>query len=373
MLKALHDFEFEGHRPQVTGYYFEDWGGAEFLAYFEHAKKLRREGHIQCSRAHNGDPAGEAACMLEVDKKYCATSRQAHQNWMDKTEAHVQRFARRFDRVCASYIATGGEIAAEGYEYAAKYAKEIKFPPGDAEGQREMADLNERYRDVVANAVGDADNGPAGHVRYQERTFENYSNNAKLSLESYKRWIEEQCQPVDARALEQIIEEYRKAVRDMLLERLLRDLNVSWDPNANCTFSVGKWFSANIDIDGNVKTKGKWSPYKKAFDGSPSFDLGNKFKFDIKDARYVTVSVGHDASKGYGPFTGKAGINAGVQYDTQTGTVTYPVDINASLGIGVKTKFRGQEFGISCVPGSLKAKFDARTVAKDVMDYWNAL
>jgi hypothetical protein len=159
----------------------------------------------------------------------------------------------------------------------------------------------------------------------------------------------------------------------MLLDRLVRDLNVSWDPNADCTFSMGKWISVKVDIDGNVDVKGKWSPLKKAFDGSPTFNVNDKFKFDIKDARHITASVTGERSKNYGPFTGKGTINVGVTYDTKTGQTSFPVSIDSKLGVGYKAKYKGQDFGVTCYPGSLKAKFDARVVAKDVMDLVNAL
>ena len=158
----------------------------------------------------------------------------------------------------------------------------------------------------------------------------------------------------------------------MLLERLIRDLNVSWNPNADCNFSMGKWISIKVDIDGNVDVKGKWSPYKKAFDGSPTFDVNKNFKFEIKDSRHVVVTASADKSMNTGIFNGKAGINVGVSYDTQTGQTSYPVSIGGKLGVGFKKKVGGQEFGLNCYPGELKAKFDARVVAKDVMDYLRA-
>jgi hypothetical protein len=210
-------------------------------------------------------------------------------------------------------------------------------------------------------------------MRYEEQTYQRYKQDAEETIASYKMWIEEICQPVDMRVLEALLEEHRAAVRAMLLDRLIRDLNVSWDPNADCSFSMGKWISVKIDIDGNVDVKGKWSPLKKAFDGSPTFNVNDKFKFDINDARHITATATLEKSKNFGPFTGKGGINVGVSHDTQTGQTTYPVSIDTKLGVGYKAKYKGQDFGVTCYPGSLKAKFDARVVAKDVMDLVNAL
>jgi hypothetical protein len=249
----------------------------------------------------------------------------------------------------------------------------MNVAPTDTGGRDQVREINERYRKIVANAVGDGDGGPAAQLRDQEQTYLRYKESAEVTIAQYKRDIEEMCQPVDARALEALLEEHRAAVRAMLLERLLRDLNVRWDPNADCTFSMGKWISVKIDIDGNVDIKGKWSPYKKAFDGSPTFNVNDNFKFDIKDARHVTATASVDQSKNYGPFTGKGSINVGVTYDTETGQTTYPVKIEGKLGVGYKAKYKGQDFGVTCFPGSLKANFDARVVAKDVMDLYNAL
>ncbi len=372
MLGELRRFEYEGHKAGVSGYRLDDWYGAEFHAYFTYAGAKRSDGHGDCMRRFNEADAAKA-CMLEVDKKYCATVRKLHENWMNGTEAHVQMFARRFDAEASYALQVAGEIAADAYEYASKYAKEMKVASNDAAGQQFVREINEKYLNVVANAVGDGDNGPAQRLRIQERDYQIDRQNADIEIASYKRWIEETCQPVDARALEALLEEHRSAVRSMLLERLIRDLNVSWDPNADCSFSMGKWISVKVDIDGNVDIKGKWSPLKKAFDGSPTFNVTDKFKFDIKDARHITASVTAEKSKNYGPFTGKGSINVGVSVDTQTGQVSYPVNIESKLGVGYKAKYKGQDFGVTCFPGSLKAKFDARVVAKDVMDLYNAL
>jgi hypothetical protein len=372
MLKALRDFEYEGVKHGVSGYRLEDWYGAEFYTYFDYAGKKRREGHGDCMRRYN-DSAAIDACILEVDKKYCATVRKLHENWMNGTEGHTQMFGRRFDGEASFVLQEAGEVAADAYEFASKYAKQMNVAPNDSAGQQYVREINERYRNIVANAVGDGDGGPAEHMRYEEQTYQLYKQNAETAIASYKQWIEEICQPVDARALEALLEEHRAAVRQMLLERLMRDLNVSWDPNADCSFSMGKWISVKIDIDGNVDVKGKWSPLKKAFDGSPTFNVNDKFKFDIKDARHITATASVDKSKNYGPFTGKGSINVGISHDTQTGETTFPVKIEGKLGVGYKAKYKGQDFGVTCYPGSLKANFDARVVAKDVMDLYNAL
>ncbi|MEX2244122.1 MAG: hypothetical protein WD716_09790 [Fimbriimonadaceae bacterium] len=372
MLKALRDFEYEGVKHQVSGYRLEDWYGAEFYTFFDYAGQKRREGHGDCMRRYSDSPSIDA-CILEVDKKYCATVRKLHENWMNGTEGHAQMIGRRFDGEASFVLQQAGEIAADAFEFASKYAKQMNVAPNDSAGQQFVRELNQKYNAVVANAVGDGTNGPAERMRFQENWYQIDKQNAETAITSYKQWIEEKCQPVDQRALEALLEEHRDAVRSMLLERLIRDLNVSWDPNADCSFSMGKWISVKIDIDGNVDVKGKWSPLKKAFDGSPTFNVNDKFKFDVKDARHITATATLEQSKNYGPFTGKGGINVGVSHDTQTGETTYPVKIEGKLGVGYKAKYRGQDFGVTCFPGSLKADFDARVVAKDVMDLYNAL
>jgi len=372
MLKALREFEYEGEHASVSGYRLEDWYGAEFLAYFRYAGKKRRDGHGDCMRRYN-DSAAIDACILEVDKKYCATVRKLHENWMNGTEGHAQMFGRRFDGEASFVLQQAGEVAADAFEFASKYAKQMNVAPNDAAGQQYLREMNEKYRNLVADAVGDGTGGPAERMRFQENWYQLDKQNAEASIASYKEWIEEICQPVDARALEALLEEHRNAVRAMLLDRLIRDLNVSWDPNADCSFSMGKWISVKIDIDGNVDVKGKWSPLKKAFDGSPTFDVNDKFKFDIKDARHITATATLEQSKNYGPFTGKGGINVGVSHDTQTGETTFPVSIEGKLGVGYKANYRGQEFGVTCFPGSLKADFDARVVARDIIDLYYAL
>ena len=37
--------------------------------------------------------------------------------------------------------------------------------------------------------------------------------------------------------------------------------------------------------------------------------------------------------------------------------------------IGLQKTIKGQKYGVACYPGELRAKFDARIVAKDAMDY----
>ena len=372
MLKALRDFEYEGVKHQVSGYRLEDWHGAEFYTFFDYAGKMRRQGHGDCMRRFNDSPSIDA-CILEVDKKYCATVRKLHENWMNGTEGHTQMIGRRFDGEVSFILQQAGEVAADAFDFAAKYAKLMNVAPNDSAGRQSVRELNEKYREVVANAVGDGRGGPAENMRYQEQTYLRYKESAETTIAQYKQDIERMCQPVDARALEALLEEHRNAVRSMLLERLLRDLNVSWNPNADCSFSMGKWISVKIDIDGNVEVKGKWSPYQKAFEGSPTFNVNDNFKFDIKDARHITATASVDQSKNYGPFTGKGSINVGVSHDTQTGQTTYPVKIEGKLGVGYKAKYKGQDFGVTCFPGSLKANFDARVVAKDVMDLYNSL
>jgi len=123
------------------------------------------------------------------------------------------------------------------------------------------------------------------------------------------------------------------------------------DPNAKCSLSCGKWISITVDIDNNVKFGGKWEPYKKAFEGSPTWDLGKYFKSGIKDGRYVVVNLSADQSGNYGPFTGKAGVTAGMQVDPRTGKIDLPVAASAKLGFGYKKKVgimgRQEEIGFT--------------------------
>jgi hypothetical protein len=372
-LKRLRDYEFDGTQLKIPGYTHDGWAGAYFHAIYTFAQKKRHEGHVACGQAHRSDPGAEERCRLEVDKKYCATVRKLHENWMNETEAHVQTIGRRFDRVASGMLVGAGEVAGDAFRYASKYTKFMNVAPSDTAGQGYVREINDTYRQIVADAVGDGMGGPSEVVRNYSRTYQIYKQNAETTIATYGRNIEEQCQPVDQRALEQLLEEQKEAVRQMLLERLIRDLNVSWNPNANCTFSMGKWISLKVDIDGNTEVKGKWSPYQKAFEGSPTFNVGDNFKFDIKDTRYISATAGIDKTRNMGPFTGSGGVNVGIQYDTKTGTVTYPVSINTKLGVGYKRKVGGQDFGFTCYPGELKSKFDARVIAKDVMDLYNAL
>jgi hypothetical protein len=362
VVRALEDFKYKDVAIRVPGYYFENWGGAYFINLYTYAGDQRREQHGDCMRRHRGNFEAEKACQIEVDKKYCATVRRLHADWLSETVRLHEKLGRRFDGVAAAMLVSAGDEVDDAFRYAAKYAKEMKVKPGDVrgpewmrqlnrQGQEWVRDLNKRYRDLVAQAVGEGDGGPAARIRHEAETYRMYKQNAETSIGQYGNDIAERCEPVDRKVFEQLLEEQRKATSEMLLERLIRDLNAEWDPNAKCSLSCGKWISITVDIDNNVKFGGKWEPYKKAFEGSPTWDLGKYFKSGIKDGRYVVVNLSADQSGNYGPFTGKAGVTAGMQVDPRTGKIDLPVSASAKLGFGFKKKVgvmgRQEEIGFT--------------------------
>ncbi|MEX2244124.1 MAG: hypothetical protein WD716_09800 [Fimbriimonadaceae bacterium] len=373
VVKSLRDFEYMGSTGGTNGSDFQDWGGSYFKVMFDYAGVQKRVENDNCGVRNRGNPEAEKACRLAVDIKYCTTVRELHRGWMDETESFVQRLGRRFDGVATSVLVDAGGVGADAFAFASKWMKQMNVAPTDTIGKDMVADLNTRYRQIVDNALGAGEDGPAHMLRIQEEAYQVKKQNSEADVAMYKENIESICEPVDLRALEQLMEEHRRAVREMLFERLIKDLNVSWDPNANCTFSMGKWISVKVDIDGNVDVKGKWSPYKKAFDGSPTFEIGDKFKLNIEDISTLSGSVSAEHNKSSGIFTGGGEINVGVSRDPQTGQTTFPVKIEGKLGVGYKTTSRGQEFGVTCYPGSLKADFDARVVARDIIDLYYAL
>lgn len=383
IIKGLEDFEYQGEKARSGGYHWENWGGARFYTFHEHAKKMRRLGHVECGR-RNRDLAAEEACQLEVDKRYCVTARQLHAEWMTTTEALHEKLGRRFDQVAAAALIEAGAEVEDAFLFAEKYAKEMNVKQGTIQGpamvqdlnrqyQQWVAEMNKQYTNLVQIAVGNGDGGPSANMKYQAETYSGYRTAAESAIRAEKEIIERTCQPVDQRALLQLIEEQKKAVSDMLLERLLRDLNARWNPNANCTLSVGKWFSMTIDIDGNTKFGGKWAPYKKAFDGSPTFDGPGNSKINLSE-KSLSWTASKEYSKSGGIFTGKAGVTGGASIDPKTGKLSFPVNVSAKLGLGFKGKTRGgQEFGLTCFPGEFEAKFDARVIAQDAINYAKSL
>lgn len=350
MIRARRDFAVGDVALVCGGYTWEDWGGAAFRTLFTVAGDRRREGRDGCARTHRGDLAAEEACKLEVDKRYCATVRQLHAEWANVTEALHLRLASRFDRAAAAVLMRAGNEVADAYAFASNVAKEMNVKPGavqgpawlqeaNRQGQESLKALNEQYRRLVDMSVRNGSGGPAARLDREARTFQIYRDNAGTALESYKSRIEETCEPVDRKVLEQLVGEHRKAVSEMLWDKLVKDLNAEWDPNASCTLGVGKWFQASIDIEGKKSFGGKWALGKRAFSQGESLEIGRNYKSNwSKEGDFNGVSVTVEGAGKAGGATGKAGITAGVQWNEKSGGWDFPVEVSGTVGLGYKSK-----------------------------------
>jgi hypothetical protein len=385
MLKQLRDFEFAGIALKTSGYKHEDWGGAQFYTFYRHAEKLRSDGHRQCFQTYPSNQEALDRCVLEVDQKYCATVRSLHENWMNTTEGLVQKLGRNYDNAASAELIQAGAYAEEAYNYAVKYAKGMNVQPGAGTGsafarqmnkqaQEWVAELNKLFVETVHMAVGSGDGGAAQQVKEEGERYQLYRANAETAIGQYKRTIEEMCQPVDQRVLEQLLEEHRRAVSAMLLERLLRDFNAKWNPNANCNFKVGKWFSMNVDIDGNVEFGGRWGNMLKAMGGEKLvFEGPGSSKIDLNE-KSIGWTAKKEVERNGGIFTGSGEVTGGIAIDPKTGQVSFPVKVEAKLGVGFKRKTKdGTEYEFSCYPGEFEAKFDVRVIAADAAKYLQSL
>lgn len=376
MFRALKDFEYKGNKANVIGGWLDDFGGAPFDAYCQQSVEDRRQGHAKCLEA--GSPGAEEACRLAVDKQYCATVRELFRDYVDESERWFQRAARRFDRVAERRIAWGGVQVEDAFVFASTCAKEMRIPPEDSAGRDMLKAVQDSYRRLLDLAVGGGREGgirgPGYLVQHEAETYRIQRENSEARHAQLAGTIEETCEPVDRKALEQLVEERRKAIQSMLLDRLKRDFDAEWDPTVSCSFSAGKWFQAGIDDTGKVSLGGKWKWLQKKFPDAnhvpDEVEVARNYKFNFRDGRFVGVSAGIEGSAKYGPFTGKGSATMGVAWNSKKNDWDFPVELGGTLGIGFKTK---GDYGATCYPGKARIKFEARAVARDALEYVRSL
>jgi hypothetical protein len=374
MFRELHDFEVDGRKAGAVGGWLDDFGGAPFRVYFDLAYDDLREANSKCWSA--GSREAVDACNLAAEAKCCATVRKLFQEYDAVSEGWFQRGAQRFDAVAERRLAWGALQVEDAYRFAATYAREIVFKPGDKDGESTMRYLNEMYARLVDGAVGGGGNGdtraPGYFVANQAETYRMQRENAEIEHRNWAANIDDRCDPVDLKVFEKLIEDQRKAVQAMLLERLLRDFDVGYDAKFSCSFKA-HYFSASIDDTGKASLGGKWTWADKKFPDADHLpdkvEVSRNFKFNFKNGEWVGASAGVDGNAKYGPFTGKGSATFGAQWNSKTNRWDYPVEFGGTLGIGVSTK----NFGATCYPGNLRIKFEARTVMQDAIAYRRSL
>jgi len=377
MFRDLMEFEYNGHKAGGTRGRLDDFGAAPFRVYQLQANEDRRQGYRACSQS--GSARAQAACELEVDKKYCAALRELFQDYVDESERWFQRAALRFDNGAARRLAGGGAQVEDAFVYASTCAKEMRIAPGDTSGQDQLKAQRASYLRLVDLAVGGGERkggigGPGYQVQRAADTYRREKQTAESTHEGLRLSIAATCEPVDRKVLEQLLEEQRKAIQSTLLERLRRDFEAEWEPTMSCTLKAGSWFQAGIDDTGKISLGGKWKWLNKKFPDAnhlpDEVEVARSYKFNFKDGKFVGVSAGVEGSAKYGPFTGKGSTTMGVAWNSKRNQWDYPVELGGTLGIGFTTK---GGYGATCYPGKARVKFEARAVAKDALEYVRSL
>jgi hypothetical protein len=355
---------------------FDDFGEAPFAIHSLRAERDQNDGLAVCRKLST--PQACEACELEVNRKYCATMRARFDEYVAVSGGWLQRAALRFDAVAARRLLWGAVLVEDAYAYASNCAKEFSFGPSQTEAARMLAKaVQERHQELVSLLVGGEESdvqGPAAQARTQAESYRLQKERAEREHEDLGRAIEQTCEPVDRKVLEQLVEEQRLAIQSMLLDRLKRDFDAEWDSTISCTFSAGKHFQAAVDDTGKVSLGGKWKWLDKKFPGRDQLpdevDVARNYKFNFKDGRFVGVSAGVEGNAKYGPFTSKGSATFGVAWNAKKNDWDFPVEFGGTLGIGFKTK---GGYGMTCYPGKARLKFEARAVARDAYAYVRSL
>lgn len=365
VVKQLSDYRLGDIQTDAAGHNFEDFGGAAFNV-MSRAAAARFGDESQACRSDD--------CRHMAAVRYCDTMRALFTQWVDITRSVQNRAALHYDEASERYLAAGGAIVQDAFDYAARYAREIKLKRGGDPQQELVRDLQAEYRQLVSRVTDVREPqgpGPAEVVKQAQTTFETQRMNAEAHMRETGRILAQRCTPVEQESLDRHRQELRDAMSELLLYYLIRDLNISYD-SLSCTGNIGKYVSIKIDAQGGT-LGGKWTASKKAFGANPSdpdaeTEVAGIGKVTVKRDGTYGAAGGTQGSAKTGPFTVSGDLTLGVQY--KDGKWTYPVEMGGTASIGWKAK---DGSGFSCSPGKIKMKFDARVIRDDAVAYLESL
>lgn len=316
------------------------------------------------------------ACKLRERAAYCRTLKTLFEHWSAQSEQRFELAGRNFENVAKRLLRSGERTVFDAREYTVRTMKQMRFRLNSPQDQVYISGINQTYQGLIGLVIGDPDEygGPTRHLRDQADKYQRMREAANLDLDATATSLATDCSEVERLLLEQLAEEKWREYKQMLLKRIVSDLNfkVKAEPTCSGGLSAGP-FSISIDDSGKVAANGNWEWLKKPFGNlETTGTVGGGVEYQPGES--VAGSFGGEYSGTYGPFGAKGSATVYGEYDIRSGQGKGGIRASVTPEIAYKKKLGEMaEFSFVCSPGGAEVDIDPRAVQKSVYKYLDAM